>query len=332
MSNLRLTLKQALDGLPDPAKTHHILESCLTKDAVFHAAHPINQAVGTEAIEQKIYQPLHHAMPGYQRRDELFMMGQSQTGSGDWMAAMGHYVGRFREPLFGIPASDKLVFLRYGEFYRLTDGRIAEARIMFDFVDLMRQAGHVPHPDLPLIHALGTEMLFPAPATHDGIILADPDLNLSHCSVNLVEAMLADLKAYDPQSFQSANQTGDGGYWHENMLWYGPAGIGSNVTYPGFDKDHRIAFLQAFPDRVGGNHFARFGDGNYVASGGWPSINATHKGDYLGIKATDRPITMRVMDFWRCAGTGPSTYQIMENWVFIDMPDLYRQLGIELFG
>ena len=35
------------------------------------------------------------------------------------------------------------------------------------------------------------------------------------------------------------------------MFWYGPAGIGSNYTYPGFDVDHRIPFLTAFPDRRG---------------------------------------------------------------------------------
>ena len=106
-----------------------------------------------------------------------------------------------------------------------------------------------------------------------------------------------------------------------------PAGIGSNFTYAGFQKDHRIPFLTGFPDRIGGNHYARFGDGNYVCSGGWPSINATHGGLYLGVAATDRKITQRVMDFWRCADG-----QIMENWVFIDMPDLFLQMGVDLFA
>jgi predicted ester cyclase len=111
------------------------------------------------------------------------------------------------------------------------------------------------------------------------------------------------------------------------MLWYGPAGIGSSLTYAGFQKDHRIAFLTGFPDRKGGNHFARFGEGDYVCSGGWPSMTATHLGRYLGVPATGRSITMRVMDFWRCADGG-----IMENWVFIDMPELFLQLGVDLLA
>ena len=55
---------------------------------------------------------------------------------------------------------------------------------------------------------------------------------------------------------------------------------------------------------------------------GWPSINATHGGTYLGVPATYRKITQRVMDFWRCTDG-----KIMENWVFIDLPDLFLQIG-----
>ena len=123
-----------------------------------------------------------------------------------------------------------------------------------------------------------------------------------------------------------------------------PAGIGSSFTYRGFEQDHRIPFLIAFPDRIGGNHYARFGDGDYVASGGWPSLTATHAGPYLGVAATDTRIGMRVMDFWRCAHDGQGQGQdqgqgqgqdqgrsrIMENWVLIDMIDLFLQMGVDL--
>jgi predicted ester cyclase len=262
--------------------------------------------------------PLRNAMPGMMRRDDIFMGGTSRTGSGEWVAALGHYVGNFEHQLFGIEPNHHLVFLRYGEFYRFDGGKIVEAVILIDFLDLLRQVGRMPLPNL-----LGTEMLFPAPATHDGVMPNAPDR--SQTSADLVEAMLRDLHAYDLSTFQSAGQTGAGGYWHRDMLWYGPAGIGSNFTYPGFDKDHRIPFLKAFPDRKGGNHFARFGDGDYVCSGGWPSMTATHLGPYLDVPATNLPITMRVMDFWRVAGD-----QIAENWVLIDMLDLFSQIGIDL--
>ena len=209
------------------------------------------------------------------------MLGdRSRVSEGEWVATLGHYVGNFTAPLWGVPPSGKLVFLRCGEFYRLdAAGQVEEAYILPDLLDLMRQAGCSPVP-----HRLGTEMLFPGPATHDGVLPGHRER--ADASAALVEAMLTDLRAYDPATFRSAGQTGEGGYWHPDMLWFGPGGVGANFTYPGFDRDHRIPFLTAFPDRVGGNHFCRFGDGDYVCSGGWPSMTMTHRGPYLGVAAT----------------------------------------------
>jgi predicted ester cyclase len=286
----------------------------------WEVARPVGTLEGADAVAAQWLRPLRAALPGAMRRDDIVMGGESRTGSGRWLATLGHYVGNFEAPLFGIPPSGKLVFLRCGEFYRLENERIVEARILPDLPDLMRQAGHPVWPKL-----LGTEMLFPAPASHDGVLPDQPAR--SDASAALVEAMLADLRVFDPAGFESRGQTGPGGYWHRDMLWYGPAGIGANFTYAGFQRDHRVPFLTAFPDRVGGNHFARFGDGDYVCSGGWPSMTMTHRGDYLGTPATGRAMTCRVMDFWRVQdGT------IRENWVLLDLIDLFAQMGVDLLA
>ena len=111
------------------------------------------------------------------------------------------------------------------------------------------------------------------------------------------------------------------------MLWYGPAGIGSTLGWDGFVSDHRAAFLAAFPDRKGGNHYCRIGDGNYAAVSGWPSMTMTHRGDYLGVTATNRALTLRVMDFYRIEDR-----QIIENWVCLDYVDLFQQMGVDLIA
>lgn len=134
-------------------------------------------------------------------------------------------------------------------------------------------------------------------------------------SVVLLNGRLSDLRTFDPETLRSVVQTGEDGYWYPNMLCSGPAGIGSNYTYVGFNRDHRIPFLTPFPNRIGGNdfsriggnHFSRFGDGDYVCSGGWPSM--TRLGPYLGVAATGQHLTLRVMDFWWVDGR-----RIMENW------------------
>jgi predicted ester cyclase len=302
------------EALPD------VLERLLSEDCVFHVSHPVEELRGRDAVRTGFFEPLRAALRQTRRRDEIFIGGQNtREGGGTWMAALTHYVGTFAAPLVGIAPSDRLAFLRAGEFYRIEAGRIVEARLILDFPDLMRQAGRAPFPPI-----LGTEMLFPGPATHDGVC---PPSAGAEASIGLVESMLRDLHVYDPDTFESKDQTGPNGHWHPDMMWYGPGGIGSTYRWSGFVKDHRAPFLSAFPDRKGGNHYCRIGDGNYAAISGWPSMTATHMGEYLGVPATGKALTLRVMDFYRIAEG-----RIIENWVLLDYVDLFRQKGIDVLA
>lgn len=315
---LRAATLRALRAISaaDDAALPGVLAAHVKPDARIHLFAPLPAVTGPEAMRETLLDPLRRAIPNALRRDDIVMAGVSRTGSGTWVSAVGHYVGNFVAPFCGVEPHGKLVFVRYGEFYRIEDGMIAEARLLWDLLDLARQAGHT----LPM--SVGTEILFPAPATHDGVMPGHHER--SDASSELVEAMLRALGPYDPETFDSP---GLAAYWHPQMLWYGPAGVGSNVTYGGFLRDHRDSFLTAFPDRKGVGHYARFGDGDYVCSSGWPSLGATHAGPYLGVPATGKAITMRVMDFWRCEDG-----LIHENWVFIDFVDLLAQLGVEWPG
>ena len=308
----------ALVAVPD-----NELESCaeavLADDVVFDIAHPVNQLVGRQAVIDGFYRPLRAALHQTRRRDEIFISGANRRDfGGEWISSVTHYVGNFNAPLYGVRPHHALAFLRSGEFYQIKDGKINLARLIPDFIDLMRQARR-----LPLTEMLGTEMLFPGPATHDGVM---PVIGDGEASLDVVEGMLGDLHVFDPANFESKSQTGEDGYWHDDMLWYGPCGIGSNYRWEGFVKDHRESFLRAFPDRKGGNHYCRIGEGNYAAVSGWPSMTMTHKGDYLGIKATNKAMTLRVMDFYRVADN-----KIMENWVLLDYGQLFLQMGFDIF-
>ncbi|EKE43113.1 hypothetical protein OCGS_2704 [Oceaniovalibus guishaninsula JLT2003] len=318
MPDYRKPIRDGLIDLARTAGTDRIDADILAEDVVVDASHPFGTFRGRDAAIDGLIRPLGRALSHMRRRDEIFIGGANrrQTG-GAWVASVTHYVGTFAAPLAGLRPSDRLAFLRSGEFHRIEDGRIVQSRIVLDLPDLMRQAGRFPLPPVS-----GTEMLFPAPATHDGVL---PDPDGGDRSLDVVEGMLADLHAFDPATFESRDQTGATGYWDEDMLWYGPGGIGSNYRWKGFVKDHRAPFLTAFPDRKGGNHYCRIGDGNYAAVSGWPSMTMTHRGDYLGVPATGRALTLRVMDFYRCAGG-----RIAENWVLLDYMDLFHQLGIDL--
>ena len=64
-------------------------------------------------------------------------------------------------------------------------------------------------------------------------------------------------------------------------------------------------------------------------TGGWPSVSATHLGaNWLGMPATGKEIHMRVMDFYRLDDDG----LLSENWVPIDIIDILRQMGFDVFS
>ena len=309
----RNTLRNALQTLWTTADGAGVI----AEDAVFSVAWPVNELVGRDTIVENFITPIRSALADVHRRDLIFIGGDNiREQGGYWCAAVTHYVGNFTKPLFGLLPSDSLVFLRAGEFYRIENGQIIEAKIIFDLPDVMHQAGCLPLP------SLGTEITFPAPATQDGLC---PQTEGGEASLNVVQRMLGALHVFDPITKTSASQTGEDGTWADDMMWYGPAGIGSNYRWEGFSKDHRVPFLDAFPDRKGGNHYCRIGDANYAAVSGWPSMTMTFQGDYLGQPADGRALTLRVMDFYRVADN-----RIKENWVTLDYGDLFAQMGRDL--
>ncbi len=326
MSDFRRLIQRGLSELleDDGARFHEVASRLVSPDSVWDFAHPLDRAVGRDNAVEAFFEPLRRSLSHVRRRDEIFIGGTNiRSSGGTWVASLCHYVGTFRSSLFGVAPNGRLVFLRSGEFYRIEDGAIVEAKILFDLPDLARQCGR-----LPFARKLGTEMLFPGPATHDGVLPSEGD---GAESIALVQAMLSDLHVYDPDTGASAGQTGHDGRWHDDMLWYGPGGIGSTYRWQGFVDDHRSAFLSAFPDRKGGNHFCRLGDGNYAAVSGWPSMTMTHSGPYLDVPPTGANLTLRVMDFYRCDFTS-GRGKIAENWVCLDYGDLFHQMGVDLIA
>ena len=318
--DFRTTARDALWQLSsgDAADFDAALAEYIAPGARFYIATLDTSLEGRDAIAAGWFGALRTAFGPIRRRDLLFIGGENRRDTGGtWVASVTHYVGTFDAPFFGIAPSGKLVFLRSGEFYRIENGQITEAKIIWDGLDLMYQARRFP---LPL--DLGTEIAFPAPETQDGLCPASAG---GDASLDVVEAMIRDLHAYNPETYESEGQVGENGVWHPQMLWYGPASVGSTYQWSGFVGDHRKAFLDAFPDRKGGNHFCRIGDGNYAAFSGWPSITMTHRGPYLGVPATNKALTLRVMDFYRISGG-----KIMENWVLLDYLKLFRDMGEDL--
>ena len=321
LANLRaIPEARRSSGAPCGVALNRVLRRTYHEGAAWRGPHPFAETADLTALAESFWTPLMRSFPDMERRDFLFFGGEWKER--EWLTACGHWVGTFARDFLGIPATGGAVFLRYGEFHEVEDGRIRGTTTIVDWPDLARQAGTWPLPT-----SLGVEMMNPAPATQDGVQIAPGASEESAQSLALMEAMLGGLRSYrgDLAELKSMGQER---FWHPRMMWHGPGGIGTTRGLRGFQDFHQRPFVGAFPDRMGGDHYARFADGRYIASSGWPSLHATHAGaEWLGLAPTGKKITMRVMDFWRREGN-----LLRENWIFIDIPELFAQMGHDLLA
>lgn len=324
MADTRADIRAILAGLlyAEAEDLQGLAVQSFTADARIDVSAPVGTLIGPEQIVASLIAPLRAAFAPARRRDLMVFGGQNRRDyGGEWITAITHITGLFTAPLWGVQPSGKLVYLRIGEFWRVENGKIAEARLIVDLLDLIHQTGIWP---LAEAH-YGAPIIFPAPETQNGLSPANREEGAA--SLDVVEAMLSALHVFNPSNFGSDGQVGAGGTWAPDFAWYGPGGIGSTVSWPGFVDHHRASFLRAFPDRKGGNHYARVGDGNFAAVSGWPSMTMTHRDTYLGVPATDKALTLRVMDFYRVENG-----LIAENWVLLDYIDLLGQMGVDVIA
>lgn len=296
------------------------IQTKMTSNALVQYCYPFETLASPDRIIPEIYAPLNAAIPDLERRDTIVMAGESADGS-DWVGCCGYYTGSFEKPWLDIPATGHQVSLRFHEFYRLENGKITEVQAVWDIPELMMQANA-----WPMVPSLGREWHVPGPATQDGLSLPTWDDQSAAASVKLVDDMCASLGNYATQGVEGMQLEK---YWHPKSSWYGPSGIGTGRGIQGFRNWHQIPFLNALPNRVGDtNKGYLFGDHTYVGFTAWPGMTMTVSGDgWLGIAPANQKITMRSLDFWRCENG-----LIRENWVLIDLLDVYNQLGVDVLG
>ena len=302
----------------DKGKLRAQLGDIFAPDCQIHLANPLERMTGSAQLYDEAYAPLLHAVPDLERRDFIVMAGQ--TSGDDWVGCCGHYMGVFEREWLGIPPTQHLMAMRYHEFFRMVDGQIVEMQALWDIPQVMMQAGAWSMPP-----SLAVEWVAPGPATEDGIIDSAYDAAESAASLDLVTSMLVALKRNE----ESVEAMELEKRWHPKMMWYGPAGIGSMRRVSGFRNWHQIPFLKAMPDRsvFYGRRSAFFADGQYVAFTAFPGMSMTISGDgWLGIASSGQQITMRSLDFWRCENG-----LIRENWVLVDLLDVYAQIGVNVF-
>ncbi len=321
-----LQAKQRLKAFEDAFEGVHPrdlkakLAEHVTPNYRWYGTHPFRDTLDLDGVIEGFWNPFLDAFRYAQRRPSVvFSSVATETPDETWVSSTGLIVGMFEKPWLDIPDTGKMAFLSSCEFHRLEDGKIAETYHFLDVIAVMQQAGVDGLPP-----QTGSPIPFLPPRTQDGLQYGPvADAATSASMLELMTKLGDDLGAnpevdMDPAVLREV--------WHEDMIWWGPAGIGSNMSIQGFKDQHQKPYRHSlYDERYFEGHRASFAEGDYGGWVGWPSLKErVTKGGFLGMAATNDFATQRVIDIYR-----RENGKMAENWVFIDLLDYLWQLDVD---
>ena len=311
---------RSLDGA-ELSRISDVLTDATAPGYLWRGYHPFDEIADPAELAERFWLPLRRALTHLQRREDIFFAGLNEIDGfrSTWVCSMGHLMGLFDAPWLGIAPTGKMAFLRYCEFNRIADGKIAETAMYFDIPHLMAQAGRSPFPVQTAQH-----LVQPGPQTHDGLLFERQDPAGGEATLAAINAMITDLGTWSlglPIE-EELRRT-----WHEDMIWWGPEGIGATYTIPRYAAQHAGPFRAAFTERTRTGHLCRMAEGHYGGFFGWPNFTARLTGPFMGREPTGEISEFRVIDLYRREGD-----KLAENWIFIDLLHFWKLLGVDFLG
>ena len=302
----------------EPAQAAQVLGRFTGPGYRFRGVHPFNELHGSQAVAETLWRPLLTAFTALQRRQDIFMAGRNKVDGFNslWVTSMGKLMGLFDADWLGIPATGKIALLPYCEFHRVEGGKIAESAFFCDLVSLMKQAGLQP---LPM--QTGAEIVNPGPRTQDGLLFDAQDEAESRKTLDLImrmcDALVADFLC-SPDDVLERD-------WHQDMLWFGPSGIGATYTISRYQQQHQEPFRRGLNNIEFQGHVLEHAEGHYGGWWGWPNLTMQPGDGFMGLPASERPVEMRVVDMYRRCGD-----KLAENWIFIDLLHYMKLQGVDV--
>jgi len=305
----------------DTDKCSDVMKKYCAPDLIWRGFHPFNEIHEPSHVAENFWEPLKTSLTSMQRRLDLFFAGRNQIDDFQsvWVASMGHLMGLFDHPWLNIQPTGKLAMLRYAAFHKVEGDKIAETAMYFDIPHLMIQAGQNPFPP-----QTGAHLVQPGPMTHDGLMFDQQDPKEGEKTLAAINAMVTDISKWsggrEEPLVDELRRT-----WNEDMIWWGPAGIGATYTIERYAEQHSGPFRKAFVDREFNGHLCKMAEGNFGGFFGWPNLTLIHKGGFMGMPATKQKGEMRVIDMYRRGGD-----KLTENWIFIDLLHFWKQQGLDV--
>ena len=325
MTDLQSEKKLVLDYLNELDSCNidslsEVISKYASEDFSMKCTHPFNELGSIDLVVNNLWKPIKDSFSPIQRRLDIFYAGINSLdkNKGKWISSMGHFMGVFNKPFVGLKPNNKSILLRFAEFYKVENNKITEGAIFLDVMNLMQQLGLSIIPE-----STGLVCVTPGPMNHKGLKFDISNESESQKTLDLIHRMRDRLvKGSKMQSYKEELELD----WHNDMIWWGPGGIGASYTIDGYQKGHTKPFQD-------GLEFVRF-NGHILSSSeddlggwfGWPNLIMKPKGEYLGLtNASDIESEMRVVDLYRRDGD-----KLAENWIFIDHLHFLKKLGVDL--
>jgi len=199
------------------------------------------------------------------------------------------------------------------DFYQLDGNRISINWCIVDVVDMFQQAGYNVLPEAPL-PSLG----YYAPYAMDGLTAPLSSMFTPEdaaASRKVWEAALA--QDYDQQSLEA-------GFWAEDMVWYGPGGVGTAKSRQDYVKHWLSPLFAAFSETERKTDLVVC-EGPYCGAHFY--IWGTHTGEWFGEKATGKRVPIRCGAHAHIVGG-----KIVEGWLIIDVPRAFHAMGVDFYA
>lgn len=308
-----------------PQDVATILAQHMAPDCHWYGMHPFHEQTGPEAIAEAFWAPFLQAFTSVQRREDIFFAGLNEMDGfqGQWTCSMGHLMGLFDAPFLNIPTTRKMGFLRYAEFNRVENGRITQSALFVDLLHLMLQAGLNP------LRApqTGVHLIQPGPMTHDGLLLSPQNAAETARTLSRINQMIGSINHANASPDPLPPEQELAQNWHDDMIWWGPAGIGATYTIDRYIEQHQGPFRRGISGRAFNGHLCRMAEGTYGGFFGWPNLTLTNTGGFMGVPENDTRADMRVVDVYRRDGD-----RLAENWIFIDMLHFLKMQGVDVLA
>lgn len=297
-----------------------VQQDYISQDYEFFGVYPFNKIEDLSEVTTKVWQPLYQSFSNIQRRQDVFMAGTNEVSGENWVMSMGHFMGLFDQDWLGIRANRKVAMLRYAEFNCVENGKITKTGLWLDIIGLMHQVGINPLPP-----QTGASFVYPGPRKHNGLLFDEHDPAEAERTLKVLNTMIEDLSKLNQTANDRAGPEVMQKNWHDDMVWYGPAGIGATYTIPRYQEQHMYPFREGLHDKVFNGHVCRFAEGQFACFFGWPNLSNKAKGGFLGLPSGDVRGDMRVVDVYYREDD-----KLLENWVLIDIPYWLKQQGVDI--